>query len=307
MTRFSKVRMTALSVAICGMAALAWGAHSSPALAAEEIPEPNEPLAKAAFDVLKKHCARCHQDGLLEKRDRPASNFGNVLLMHEMAADTRFVIPGNPDASELVKRVADPIRADMPYDVKNAELTGETTDYPTPTADELNALRDWVVSLKETAVAECGDEKMMSNKDIVQAIVDDLDSQPEHLIKTTRYITLTNLKNACVPEKKMEVYRQAVVKLLNSLSMNPEVLRLQTIDEAGHDHSVQSARPQVDRQGLGADSEGLSLRIQARRQGLQAPAVRDGHHSALYTRRLVRLRGIAPAAVLRPAEASQDL
>jgi len=33
-----------------------------------DIPVPSDPTAKAAFDVLEKHCARCHQDGRLEER-----------------------------------------------------------------------------------------------------------------------------------------------------------------------------------------------------------------------------------------------
>lgn len=196
------------------------------------IEEPEEPLAKAAFNMLKKHCARCHQEGLLEKRTKPASNFGNTLLLEELAADTRFVIPGNPDASEIVKRVADPVRSDMPYDVRNAELTGETTDYPTPTADELNALRDWVKSLESTAVASCSKDDLIDNAELVKFMAEDLEKLPDHELENTRYITLTNLKNACVPEKKMEVFRQAVIKLLNSLSQNSEVLTLETVDDA---------------------------------------------------------------------------
>ena len=198
----------------------------------EEIEPPKDPVAKAAFDVLDKHCARCHQAGKLGTREKVASNFGNVLKMDELATDSRFVLPGNPDASELVKRTADPVRADMPYDVRNAELTGEDTGFPSVSSDDIAALRNWITSLSQQTAAACDPSKFMDNEQIVQAIANDLNSLPDHRVKDARYITLTHLANICTPEKKMNVYRQAVVKLLNSLSQNSDVLKMNTIDPA---------------------------------------------------------------------------
>ncbi len=208
-------------------------AQAEPQPEAEKIVPPKDPVARAAFDVLDKHCARCHQTGKLGKREKVASNFGNVLKMDEMATDSRFVLPGNPDASELIKRTADPVRADMPYDVRNAELTGEDSGFPSPTSDEIAALRTWVTSLGEQALASCDPGKFMDRAGIVKAIADDLNNLQDHRVKGTRYITLTHLTNTCTPEKNMNVYRQAVVKLLNSLSQNSDVVRLETIDPAG--------------------------------------------------------------------------
>ncbi len=200
--------------------------------AATKIVPPTDPVAKAAFDVLDKHCARCHQVGKLGKREKVASNFGNVLKLDEMATDSRFVLPGNPDASELIKRTADPVRADMPYDVRNAELTGEDSGFPTPTSDEIAALRTWVKALGEQVAAACKAENFLDREAIVKLIADDLNTLQDHRVKGTRYITLTHLTNTCTPEKNMKVYRQAVVKLLNSLSQNSDVIRLETIDPA---------------------------------------------------------------------------
>ncbi|MCP5082147.1 MAG: DUF4384 domain-containing protein [Alphaproteobacteria bacterium] len=200
--------------------------------AAEKIDPPKDPVAKAAFDVLDKHCARCHQAGQLGKREKVASNFGNVLKLHELATNSRFVLPGNPDASELIKRTADPVRADMPYDVRNAELTGEDSGFPSPTSNEIAALRDWVSSLGQQVAASCKSDDFMSDEQIVQAIANDLNSLQDHRVKGTRYITLTHLTNTCTPDKNMEVYRQAVVKLLNSLSQNSDVVKLETVDPA---------------------------------------------------------------------------
>jgi hypothetical protein len=40
---------------------------------ADDIQEPTDPLAKAAFNVLSKHCARCHEVERLaaERKGRP--------------------------------------------------------------------------------------------------------------------------------------------------------------------------------------------------------------------------------------------
>lgn len=198
----------------------------------EEIKPPSDPVAKAAFDVLDKHCARCHQAGKLGDREKVASNFGNVLKLDELATDSRFIFPGNPDASELVKRTADPVRADMPYDVRNAELTGEDSGFPAVSSDDIAALRNWITSLSQQAAASCDPNKFMDDEQIVQTIANDLNSLPDHRVKDARYITLTHLTNICTPEKNMNVYRQAVVKLLNSLSQNSDVLKMQTIDPA---------------------------------------------------------------------------
>src|SRR5688572_30160792 len=63
-----------------------------PAGAATEVKPPADPIAKAAYDVLDKHCARCHQDGKLSDREKPAKNFGNVLQLDQIAADPHHIL-----------------------------------------------------------------------------------------------------------------------------------------------------------------------------------------------------------------------
>src|SRR5687768_8903893 len=94
--------------------AIGLSAMGGSAFAADEIPPPTDPVAKAAYDVLDKHCARCHQDGKLTNRIKPAKNFGNVLKLDEMAANPHYVTPGNPFGSRVLKQIVD---KEMPYDV----------------------------------------------------------------------------------------------------------------------------------------------------------------------------------------------
>lgn len=183
---------------------------------------PTDPKALAAFQMLEKHCSRCHQDGMLKNRLRPAKNFGDVLDLEQLARDPNLIQPGNPDASRIYKQI---VKKEMPYDVYY-EFSGSE-----PTAEEITALRDWIEGLGDTQTASCEKHKFMTNEDVVGAIAADLQSEADHRVKGMRYFTLTNVANACASEEELEVYRQGFIKLLNSLSKNPDVVRLATIDE----------------------------------------------------------------------------
>lgn len=197
---------------------------AQPEQEAASAPTSGPELEQAALQVLDKHCARCHQEGKLNGR-KPAKNFGNVLKLEEIARDTNLIQPGNPDASRLYIQIA---KQEMPYDVYQ-EFSGGAE----PTEDELKVLRDWIGSLGKAITAACEARKFVTNNDMLNAISADLERERDILQKGMRYITLTHLYNACASDKEMEVYRQGVVKLLNSLSQNEKVVRLQTVDEAG--------------------------------------------------------------------------
>jgi hypothetical protein len=190
---------------------------------AGDIPVPADPVAQAAFQALEQNCSRCHQAGPTLKREKPAKNFGNILHLDELAKDPNFILPGNPDGSKLFIQIA---KKEMPYDCyQDFDCKRE------PTEKEVQAIYDWIKSLGGFAVAACTDRKPIDEEAIVTAIAADLDAQQEHLRKGMRYITLSNLYNACAPETDMVRYRQGVVKLLNSLSREPDVLKMRTIDK----------------------------------------------------------------------------
>jgi hypothetical protein len=186
-----------------------------------EIPIPTDPVALAAFNALEKNCSRCHQAGPTLKRQKPAKNFGNILHLDELARDSNYILPGNPDGSFLFKQIA---KKEMPYDCyQEFDCKAE------PTEQEVTAIYNWIKSLGAIAAA-CADRRVIDEEAIVTAIAADLDKQQEHRRKGMRYITLSNFYNHCVEETDMVRYRQGVVKLLNSLSRNSDVLKLHTID-----------------------------------------------------------------------------
>ena len=187
-----------------------------------DIPVPAEPVALTAFNVLEKHCARCHQAGPLLKRLKPAKNFGNILHLEEISHDPNLILPGNPDGSHLFIQIA---KKEMPYDCYQ-EFDCEVE----PTEAEVKGVYDWIKGLGDIAVAACADRKLIDTETIVTAIAADLEQQQEHRRRGMRYITLSNLYTACAPETDLVRYRQGVVKLLNSLSQNSDVLKMRTID-----------------------------------------------------------------------------
>jgi hypothetical protein len=193
---------------------------------AVDIPVPADPVAKAAFDVLEKHCSRCHQDGKLVSRAKPAKNFGFILMLDKLAADPHYVVPGNPDGSKIVQMI---LNAEMPYDV-NYEFD---TSKPEVTEGDLLALRDWITALGATETAACSAREFITPVDEVTAMAADLEKVERTRVADTRYLTHTHLYNACATDEEMKVYRLGAVKLLNSLSRVSDVVRPETADEAG--------------------------------------------------------------------------
>lgn len=217
---------------------------------ADDIRPPSDPIARAAFDVLEKHCSRCHQEGRLTARERPAKNFGNVLRLDELAETPSLVRPGNPFASRLFKQIVD---KEMPYDVMY-----EGADKPAPSETDIKAIEAWIDALGTAnkvasaapivpaaspapapaaaaapaapAIADCAAHTFVSHQDMIALMAADLDKLPKSRARGTRYLTLTHFTNVCTKDKLLEVYRQGAIKLINSLSRSPDVVRLETID-----------------------------------------------------------------------------
>src|SRR5688572_14792468 len=129
---------------------------------------PPDPIAKSAFDVLDRHCARCHQEGRLIDREKPAKNFGNILKLDEIAANPHYVLPGNALGSKLFRQIAD---REMPYDV----MYEADARYPHVTADDLQALERWIVSLGTRATAACGSRATVTPAAAASLIASDLE------------------------------------------------------------------------------------------------------------------------------------
>jgi hypothetical protein len=133
---------------------------------ADDIQEPTDPPAKAAFAVLNKHCARCHELERLapDRKGKPASGFGNILKFNEIAANPKLIVPGDGHASFIVQQI---LNEKMPQDYWE---TGETKEHPSK--EDIDALIAWIDNLGKTAVASC--RPLIDNKETVGLIAKDI-------------------------------------------------------------------------------------------------------------------------------------
>lgn len=184
---------------------------------------PDDPIASSAYQALERNCARCHQDGRLGDRAKPAGNFGFVLELEQLASDPHFVIPGNPDGSRIIQMI---LNEEMPYDV----FYDGRFDIEPVSADEFGAIRAWIEDLGSRSRTACADSAAKRLDQVVSDILGDLRSVEKDRAAGTRYLTLTHLANACAEPDKLNVFTQGAVKLLNSLSRNSTVIKLETID-----------------------------------------------------------------------------
>jgi len=189
-----------------------------------DVPIPTDPIARAAFEVLEKHCSRCHQVGMLN-RERPAKNFGNILQLGQIAADPHLIQPGNPEGSKLFQQL---LNKEMPYDIYYEFDSSK----PAVTAEDMAAVSAWIKSTGDQEAAACAGRKFVTSEDVVNAIAADLQAEPDHRVKNMRYFTLANVYNSCATDEAMNVYRQGLVKLLNGFGRRSDVVRLITIDPA---------------------------------------------------------------------------
>src|SRR5207247_2303995 len=160
----------------------------------------------------------------LEGQETPSKGVGNILKLDEIAEDRNLITPGNPLASKLFKQIVDNV---MPYDVKQQFKE----DKYAPNEADIKAIAAWITGLSPEVA--CQYHKYVTTKDIISYIAKELESMQPSIAKGTRYLTLTNLINICTKEKDMEVYRQGIIKAVNSLGRRSDVVRYEPIDPEG--------------------------------------------------------------------------
>ena len=181
---------------------------------------PADPTAAAVYGVLEKHCARCHQGGRL-RRAAPAAGFGNILRLDEIAALPHLVQPGNPDASRLYVMM---LRRLMPID-----MFGEGPSEPAPTAEDIAAVRSWISGLPPRS--QCLDRRPVTPADQRAALAQIVSARSEDPSKL-RFVSIAHLHNGCVRFEALSAYRQAIVRLFNSLSWKSAPVSVVPVDNA---------------------------------------------------------------------------
>lgn len=180
--------------------------HASAADADKQV------LAAKARDILKTHCYRCHgQDGSVEG----AMNY--VADLAKLVARKK-VVPGDPDGSRLFLRVED---GTMP----------PPDEKPRPSAEEVAVLKKWIEAGAPGAEA-VAPRTAITEADVREFILADLSTIDRRARRFQRYFTLTHLHNAGLSQEELQTYRNALAKLVNSLSWNPRITNPVAVDPA---------------------------------------------------------------------------
>jgi WD40 repeat protein/mono/diheme cytochrome c family protein len=159
-------------------------------------------LAVRARDLLGQHCGVCHGPGGSGK-----GGFDYVLDRDRLVARNQ-VLPGNPRESVLLQRIRD---GEMPPPKR-----------PALNKDEVALLERWI-DAGAPAVAAAEARTLVTDAMLRRRIRADLENLEPRRRRFVRYLTLTHLANAGVPEEEWTRHRQALAKLVNSLSWQPRV------------------------------------------------------------------------------------
>jgi hypothetical protein len=167
-------------------------------------------LAVQARAVLKKHCGECHGPGGSGK-----GGFDYVLDRDRLVGRAQ-IIPGSARESVLFQRVRD---GEMP-----------PAKRPRLGKDEVALLGKWIDAGAPSESPTSTRWVIVSEADLIRRILADLENLEPRRRRFARYLTLTHLANAGVPEEVRTTHRQALAKLVNSLSWHPRISRPGPVD-----------------------------------------------------------------------------
>ena len=173
--------------------------------------DPKELAAKTQA-VFKTHCYRCHgQDGAIE------GGLNYVADLSKLVARKK-VVPGNPAASRLFKRLDD---GTMP----------PPEEKPRPSDAEIAAVKAWIAA-GAPAGTSAEQRALISTSDVHNLVLADLETMERRARRFQRYFTLAPLHNAGLSNEELQTYRNALNKLVNSLSWGSRIVNPAPIDPA---------------------------------------------------------------------------
>ncbi|MEQ8823734.1 MAG: DUF4384 domain-containing protein [Filomicrobium sp.] len=227
---------TLVVILLCGLFPAA--ATTSPPLP-ERAPEeaalpvdplaPNDPLAVKAFDVLKRNCARCHDNRrLASDRLLSAPPVANILNLDDLARRRDLIRPGQPEASPLYVSM---ITRHMPYDVIQEESSKSA--FSEPSASEILALRNWIAGLPSTELCQAS---VRSSDELEAEIEEDLARFAAPLASRRRYLSIAEIAPTCQmadKQRRIDQLQQATTKLLNQLSLAGGPMRPEPVGKDG--------------------------------------------------------------------------
>ena len=169
-------------------------------------------IAQDAHAIFQQSCLICHgPDGAYKE---------TLLIEHNALIQNGTVVPGNPDASELYKRL-------VTTDAAKRMPLGQ----PQLSTQAIDTIRNWILAGAPdwTRVATT-DGDFISPSKVLNIIETHLMSLSSFDRAFARYFTMTHLYNAGESVQILQEYRKALYKLVNSLSWGSKVTNPQPID-----------------------------------------------------------------------------
>ena len=172
-------------------------------------------IALDTYAIFQQSCLICHgPDGAYKE---------SLLMEHNALIEKGSVVPGNPDASELYKRL----------------ITTETAKrmplgQPQLPDQSINTIRNWILAgAPDWATVATTDGDFVSPSEILNTIETHVMSLAPFDRAFARYFTMTHLHNAGESTQILQEYRKALYKLVNSLSWGVTVTNPHPIDPQG--------------------------------------------------------------------------
>ena len=179
----------------------------------QQVVYPQQPLAQQAFAIFEQHCLDCHGE---------FGSYSDVLtIKHKDLIEDRSVIPGQPDASELYLRLLGDTDSgsQMPF--------GQEPLDP----EEIATIRRWIeAGAPDWEAIPKPKRRFITTEAMLKAIHSHVTSLTAFDRSFARYFTLTHLYNAGASDDNLRAYRNALSKLVNSLSWGAEVIKPTPID-----------------------------------------------------------------------------
>ena len=173
-------------------------------------------IALDTYAIFQQSCLICHgPDGAYKE---------TLLMEHNALIEKRSVVPGNPDASELYKRLLGSTENGAQMPLGQPQLSTQAID----------TIRNWILAgAPDWAATPTTAGDFISPSEVLNTIETHLMSLAPFDRAFARYFTMTHLYNAGETPSILQEYRKGLNKLINSLSWGSTVTNPQPIDSEG--------------------------------------------------------------------------
>lgn len=202
--------LAGVALAVTGGGRLLAQSEAEPVERATAPAAPAEPIAAAAYGVLDKYCAGCHQAGQTGTA-RPHGHFGNVLALDDLVRRGTLVRPGEPEASPVFNMI---YSGHAPLGLFQGAPTGE------PSAAEVAAIRDWIKQIPAGAdSAACSGRKRLGVGHVGQQAAREVAAATWEQQSRLRFVSLVHLADGCLGEDELRRHGDELSAMLASLGV----------------------------------------------------------------------------------------